>query len=196
MLLSALDTFTLPMAKAEELRKNSLNPSDGTWGQALGARALFLTQVIASIVAVPLTLLAMIIAPPFTLCAQGKEKTGQLLQDLFSRELLHLTSIPTNFIAAFVPHFLKWDAPGGQISQLLYTPEPQNTPNNSRKKNTEQASQQPTDLEERVEKVTISPALKQPRNIHEFLSAPRQVSQPLQAMTWAQLQANMSNYKF
>jgi hypothetical protein len=107
-----------PVSKAETLRDASIK-DNGTWGEALTARALFIAQAIVSLVTVPLTLLALLFAPALALCVEGKEQAGQVLKYLGYMSLAHIFFIPTTLIAAFVPHSLQWEAPVSQASKCF-----------------------------------------------------------------------------
>lgn len=101
----------IPCGIAEKLRGASIGENNGTWGEVLGARALFIAQAIVSIVAAPLTLLALLFAPFLALCMEDKEAAKKNFKQLGFMLLNHVTFIPTTLIAAFVPHSLKWNAP-------------------------------------------------------------------------------------
>jgi hypothetical protein len=103
------------MEKAEELR-NETNREDGTWGQAIGSRGLYIAQVVASIVALPIFLLAAIFAPALALCIEGKEDAWKALDVIGRIELFHLSVIPTALIAAFAPHSAMWNSPAKEVS--------------------------------------------------------------------------------
>jgi hypothetical protein len=107
-----------PFAKASDLRAASIK-DNGTWGEALTARALYIAQAIVSIVTAPITLLALIFAPALALCVEGKEKAGELLKQLSFASVLNISLIPATLIAAFIPHSLQWEAPVAQVVQCI-----------------------------------------------------------------------------
>jgi hypothetical protein len=107
-----------PIAKALNLRDASIE-DNGTWGEALTARALFIAQAIVSLVAIPFTFLALLFAPALALCVEGKKAAGKLLKDLSGATLLNISFIPTGLISAFVPHSLEWKAPTLQVVKCL-----------------------------------------------------------------------------
>jgi hypothetical protein len=110
--------FCSPMEEACTLRDKT-NSKDGTWGQAIGARGLFIAQAIASIVALPILLLAAIFTPALALCIEGKENAWELLKAIARTEILHLSLIPTALIAAFAPHSAKCLSPTKEVIECL-----------------------------------------------------------------------------
>jgi hypothetical protein len=122
MITSACEKFVnysfSPLEKASALRAASIK-DDGTWGEALTARALFIAQAIVNLAIVPLTLLGLIFAPALALCIEGKEGAGKLLKNLSLLSLVNIAFIPTNLISAFVPHSLEWEAPASLLGKCL-----------------------------------------------------------------------------
>jgi uncharacterized membrane protein (UPF0136 family) len=122
MITSACDTFFKysfsPTKKANELREASIK-DNGTWGEALTARALFIAQAIVSLVAIPLVFLGLIFASALALCIEGKEAAVELAKYISFMSLLNIAVIPTSLISAFAPHSLQWEAPVAQVFQCL-----------------------------------------------------------------------------
>jgi hypothetical protein len=110
--------FMAPSDMALELRNASIE-ENGTWGQALAARVLFVAQAIVSLVAIPLALLALLFIPPLALCIEGREAAYNLAKELMCSSLSHLSAIPTTLLAAVLPHSLTWNAPAVQVNQCF-----------------------------------------------------------------------------
>jgi hypothetical protein len=107
-----------PGGIAEELREKS-NAQDGTWGQALGSRALFIAQAITSIVGLPIFLLAAIFTFSLDLCLEDSNGAWDSMIALGKAELMHIAIIPTALISAFAPHFSMWNSPAQEVSSCL-----------------------------------------------------------------------------
>jgi hypothetical protein len=102
-----------PMQKAMEFRSTSLQDEsiclEAT--QALGARALFIAQVIVSLIALPIFLLGMFLVPPLQLCAKREGEVLAAATAFGKMCLVHLSIIPTALISACLPHSLECETP-------------------------------------------------------------------------------------
>jgi len=116
--INTLLSYSLkPGVIAEDLRDAFLD--DDRWEVGLGSRALYIAQVVTSIAAMPLAILAIIRISVLILCVEGKEAAMELFLSLAKLPILHLCAIPTCLIAAFVPHSLKWEWPAQQVLDCL-----------------------------------------------------------------------------
>lgn len=89
---------------ANKLYNNSQR-DDGTCLERLGAQALFLAQVIVSIVALPLNLIAMIFCPLLALCTEGPEKAWELFKGGVFCEYMHYAMLPISILGVFAPQY-------------------------------------------------------------------------------------------
>jgi hypothetical protein len=82
-------------------------------------RGLFLTQVICSIVALPLTLIAAIATVLVVSGFEGAKKGKEELITMAKYEIRLLASIPTCLIAAFARHSSEWISPTQEVREWL-----------------------------------------------------------------------------
>lgn len=109
------DWSQYPGNVASVLREEAVQEKN--WAKDATARALFLAQVICSLVAVPLTFLGILLAMASLFC---RAKTASMaLMQLVVCELLHLAAIPTYLLAAMLPHSMNWDSPMKQLRQWM-----------------------------------------------------------------------------
>jgi hypothetical protein len=114
--------FCTPSASAIAAREEylesveQLNPSRILDAKA---RGLFLAQIICSIVALPLTLIATIPIVLIVSVSEGVKKGREELIEMAKYEVEHLAAIPTSLIAAFVRHSSEWLSPSREVRKWV-----------------------------------------------------------------------------
>lgn len=73
--------------------------------KSTGARFLYLAQVIATLVALPLNILAMIFCPAFALCTEGSEEAWKLFKSAVLLEYMHYALLPVFTLGVFAPEY-------------------------------------------------------------------------------------------
>ena len=107
MISSSYDTVAEKSLFFAEMAKEIYNESklEESCLKSTGARFLYLAQVIATLVTLPLNILAMIFCPAFALCTEGSEEAWELFKSAVRVEFMHYTLLPVFTLGVFAPEY-------------------------------------------------------------------------------------------